>query len=175
MPADVSNAFDVSFWFADTALNENEYLQPQKLQRLLFLSQAYYCVIHRGRKLMPAVFVADEIGPIEPNVHMAFSRGRPDIDAELFLPFEVEEFLSGIWRRFGHMSMERLDKITKDSSAYRNAIKRGPRAEITLKEMGVAFVENSEAPAPTQVAKKKIFRTQSGRPVEVKAWVPGSK
>lgn len=175
MPADVSNAFDVAFWFADTALNENEYLQPQKLQRLLFLSQAYYSVIHRGRKLMPAVFVADEIGPLEPNVHMAFSRGRPEIDAELFLPFEVEEFLSGIWRRFGHMSMERLDKITKESSAYKNAIKRGPRAEMTLKEMGVAFVENQEAPAPSQVAKKKIFRTQTGRPVEVKAWVPGAK
>ena len=73
------------------------------------------------------------------------------------------------------MSIERLDKITKESSAYTNAIKRGPRAEMTLKEMGVAFVENREAPAPTQVAKKKIFRTQSGRPVEVKAWVPGIK
>lgn len=175
MPADVSNAFDVAFWFADTALNENEYLQPQKLQRLLFLSQAYYSIIHRGRKLMPAVFVADEIGPIEPNVHMAFSRGRPDIDAELFLPFEVEDFLSGIWRRFGHMSIERLDGITKDTSAYKNAIKRGPRAEMTLKEMSVSFLESREAPAPSQVAKKKIFRTQSGRPVEVKAWVPGAK
>ncbi|MBO6950136.1 MAG: hypothetical protein JJ855_19355 [Rhodospirillales bacterium] len=175
MPADVSNAFDVAFWFADTALNENEYLQPQKLQRLLFLSQAYYSIIHKGRKLMPAVFVADEIGPMEPNVHMAFSRGRPDIDAELFLPFEVEDFLSGIWRRFGHMSMERLDTITKDTSAYKNAIKRGPRAEMTLKEMSVSFLESREAPAPSQVAKKKIFRTQSGRPVEVKTWVPGVK
>ncbi|MCK5777914.1 MAG: hypothetical protein KAH11_03925 [Rhodospirillales bacterium] len=175
MPADVSNAFDVAFWFADTALNENEYLQPQKLQRLLFLSQAYYSIIHKGRKLMPAVFVADEIGPMEPNVHMAFSRGRPDIDAELFLPFEVEDFLSGIWRRFGHMSMERLDTITKETSAYKNAIKRGPRAEMTLKEMSVSFLESREAPAPSQVAKKKIFRTQSGRPVEVKAWVPGAK
>lgn len=175
MPADVSNAFDVAFWFADTALNENEYLQPQKLQRLLFLSQAYYSIIHKGRKLMPAVFVADEIGPMEPNVHMAFSRGRPDIDAELFLPFEVEDFLSGIWRRFGHMSMERLDTITKDTSAYKNAIKRGPRAEMTLKEMSVSFLESREAPAASQVAKKKIFRTQSGRPVEVKAWVPGAK
>ena len=96
MPADVNNAFDVAFWFADTALNENEYLQPQKLQRLLFLSQSYYAIIQKGRKLMPAVFVADEIGPMEPNIYMAFSRGRPDIDAELFLPHEVEEFLSGI-------------------------------------------------------------------------------
>ncbi|GEM_PF-5893832 len=32
MPSDVNNAFDVAFWFADTALNENEYLQQQKLQ-----------------------------------------------------------------------------------------------------------------------------------------------
>jgi uncharacterized phage-associated protein len=175
MPADVTNAFDVAFWFADTALNENEYLQPQKLQRLLFISQAYYCLAYPGRKLMPAVFVADEIGPIEPNVHMAFSRGRPEIDAELFLPFEVEEFLSGIWRRFGQMTIERLDSITKDSSAYKNAIKRGPRAEMTLKEMGVAFKESTEAPAVEQVAKKKILRTQSGRPVQVKAWVPGAK
>ena len=60
MPADVSNAFDIAFWFADTALNENEYLQPQKLQRLLFIAQSYYCIVQKGRKLMPAVFVADE-------------------------------------------------------------------------------------------------------------------
>ncbi len=175
MPADVSNAFDVAFWFADTALNENEYLQPQKLQRLLFIAQSYYCIVHKGRKLMPAVFVADEIGPIEPNVHMAFSRGRPDIDAEIFLPYEVEEFLSGLWRRFGHMTIERLDTITKETSAYKNALKRGPRAEMTLKEMGVSFLENREAPAASQVASQKVLRTQSGKPVQVKAWVPGTK
>ncbi len=175
MPADVSNAFDIAFWFADTALNENEYLQPQKLQRLLFLSQSYYSLVHQGRKLMPAIFVADEIGPIEPNVHMAFSRGRPDVDAELFLPFEVEEFLSGIWRRFGQMTIERLDSITKETSAYKNALKRGPRAEMTLKEMAVSFLENREAPAASQVTQQKVMRTQSGKPVQVKAWVPGTK
>ena len=54
MPADVENAFDIAFWFADTALNENQYLQPQKLQRLLFIAQAYYTVAFNGRKLMPA-------------------------------------------------------------------------------------------------------------------------
>ena len=147
MPADVNNAFDVAFWFADTALNENEYLQPQKLQRLLFLSQSYYAIIQKGRKLMPAVFVADEIGPMEPNIYMAFSRGRPDIDAELFLPHEVEEFLSGIWRRFGHMSIERLNKITNETLAYKDALKRGPRAEITIKEMADSFIQNRDAPA----------------------------
>ncbi len=174
MPADVSNAFDVAFWFADTALNENEYLQPQKLQRLLFLAQSYYSIIHKGRRLMPAVFVADDVGPMEPNVYMAFSRGRPDIDAEIFLPFEVEEFLSGVWRRFGHMPIERLDAITKDTPAYKNAIK-GIACRDFSKEMSFSFLENRDAPAPTQVAKKKILRTQTGRPVQVKTWVPGAK
>lgn len=113
MPADVENAFDIAFWFADTALNENEYLQPQKLQRLLFIAQAYYTVAFNGRKLMPAVFIAEEMGPIEPNIYIAFSKGRPDIDARLFLPHDVETFLDGIWRRFGHHSAERLNKMNK--------------------------------------------------------------
>lgn len=175
MPADVNNAFDVAFWFADTALNENEYLQPQKLQRLMFIAQAYYSIVQKGRKLMPAVFVADEIGPIEPNLHASFLRGRPDIDAELFLPYEVEEFLSGIWRRFGNMPIERLDAITKENAAYRDALARGPRAEIPLKEMAKSFIENREAPAASQVDKKKLYRTQDGRPVQIKAWMPGTK
>lgn len=175
MPFDVDSAFDIAFWFADTALNENEYLQPQKLQRLMFIAQAYYPIVHKGRKLMPAIFVADEVGPLEPTVHLAFSRGRPNVDAELFLPHEVEEFLSGIWRRFGHMNIERLNRITMDTAAYKNAQKRGPRAEIPRREMSVSFLENKEAPAPTQVARKKLYRTQDGKAVEVKAWMPGAK
>ena len=99
MPADLNNAFDVSIFFDDMALKEGSYLPPQKLHRLLFLSQAYYAVAY-NRKLMPAIFIADELGPVEPNVYLAFSRGRPDIDADLFLPFEVQKFLESIWQRF---------------------------------------------------------------------------
>ena len=110
---------------------------------------------------------------------LLFDHPSPTLDPLSFVRYKGSPihqiFLSGIWRRFGHMSMERLDTITKETSAYKNAIKRGPRAEMTLKEMSVSFLESREAPAPSQVAKKKIFRTQSGRPVEVKAWVPGAK
>ena len=105
------STFDVAFWFADTALNNNEYLQPQKLHRLLFLSQAYFSVAYGGRKLMPAVFIAEEGGPVEPKMYKAFSKGRPDVDAELFLPQEVESFLESIWRRFGHHSPEIISRI----------------------------------------------------------------
>lgn len=175
MPADVKSAFDVAFWFADMALAENEYLQPQKLQRLLFLSQAYYTVAYKGRKLMPAVFVADELGPIEPNIYLAFSKGRPDVDVEIFLPYEVETFLSGIWRRFGHHSVERLNSMTNGTLAYKQARKRGDRAEIPLDTMQISFTRAESAPRVEQVVKPKIMRTQSGRPVVVKAWKPGDK
>jgi len=175
MPADVDNAFDIAFWFADTALNENEYLQPQKLQRLLFIAQAYYTVAFNGRKLMPAVFVADEIGPIEPNIYTAFSKGRPDVDARLFLPDEVERFLDSIWRRFGHHSSDRLNDMVKQTTAYKQALRGGHRAEITLDAMRLSFARAEKTPGVAQVVKPKIMRTQSGKAVAVKAWVPGAK
>ena len=158
MPSDVNNAFDVAFWFADTALNENEYLQQQKLQRLLYIAQGYYAIVHKGRKLMPAVFVADAAGPIEPNIFMAFSRGRPDIEAELFLPHEVEEFLSQLWRRFGHMPIDRLNAITKETSAYKNALERGPRAEIpTARDQSFVHREQRRAGGDTSPQNKKFI------------------
>ncbi|MFQ5765827.1 MAG: type II toxin-antitoxin system antitoxin SocA domain-containing protein, partial [Rhodospirillales bacterium] len=155
MPADVDNAFDIAFWFADTALNENEYLQPQKLQRLMFIAQAYYTVAFNGRKLMPAMFVADEMGPIEPNIYTAFSKGRPDVDARMFLPHEVETFLDSIWRRFGHHSTDRLNKMVKETTAYKQAYKRSPRAEITLEAMQLSFARAEQTPGVTQVVKPK--------------------
>ncbi|MCC7016535.1 MAG: hypothetical protein IT564_04970 [Rhodospirillales bacterium] len=175
MSTDVDSAFDIAFWLLDTAERSCERLQPQKLQRLLFLSQAYYGVAFEGRKLMPAVFVADERGPLEPNVYIAFSRGRPKLDVELFLPFEVETFLEALWRRFGHYTADRLTRMTKETIAYRQAFQRGRRAEITFEAMRLSFARGAEAPAVEQVIKPKVMRTQSGRPVAVKAWNPLAK
>ncbi len=175
MPADVENAFDIAFWFADTALNENEYLQPQKLQRLLFIAQAYYTVAFNGRKLMPAVFIADEMGPIEPNIFAAFSKGRPEVDARLFLPNDVDTFLDGIWRRFGHHSTDRLNKMVKETTAYKQAFNIGNRAEINLDAMRLSFARAEQTPGVAQVVKPKVLRTQSGKAVAVKAWIPGTK
>jgi uncharacterized phage-associated protein len=170
----VESTFDVALWFADTALDQNEYLQPQKLHRLLYLSQGYYGVAFGGRKLMPAVFVAEDIGPIEPNIFRAFAKGRPNIDPELFLPDGVDHFLSGIWSRFGHHAPDRLTKMCKETLAFKQALKRGPRTEIPMRAMLLSFARAEETPAVTQVMKPKLMRSQSGRPVAVKNWAPGS-
>ena len=171
MPA-VRSAFDVAFWFADTALNSNEYLQPQKLHRLMFLAQAYFGLAYDGRLLMPAMFVADEMGPIEPNVFAAYSKGRPDVEVELFLPEEVEGFLGNIWRRFGHYSADKLTKLTKETAAYKRAYKKAPRSEITLDSMLLSFGRAQETPGIDRVVKPKVLRTQTGKPVTVSAWTP---
>ncbi len=172
MSTAVDSAFDIAFWFLDMAERSFEHMQPQKLQRLLFLSQAYYGVAFEGRKLMPAVFVADERGPIEPNIYVALSRGRPKLDADLFLPFEVEGFLEALWRRFGNHSADRLTRLTKETIAYRQALKQGRRTEIAFEAMRQSFSRGIEAPALDQVVKPKVMRTQSGRQVAVKAWNP---
>lgn len=175
----VKSTFDVAFWFADQALNENEYLQPQKMHRLLYMAQAFYAIAYEGKTLMPAVFVADDLGPVEPTIYQAFSRGRPDVEVELFLTPEVELFLNSIWRRFGHQKTEQLAKITNKSSAYSIALRKGPRTEILLESMVAAFKAEANQKNPS-IAKQfsdgqRVLRTQHGAPVKVKSWSPGAK
>ena len=67
-PTAVESCFEIACWFLDRALNDGEYLQPQKLQRLMYLAQAYFGVVQNGAKLMPATFIAAPDGPLEPTV-----------------------------------------------------------------------------------------------------------
>lgn len=175
----VKSAFDVAFWFADQALNENEYLQPQKMHRLLYLAQAFYAMAYGGKKLMPAVFIADDMGPIEPTIYQAFTRGRPEVEVELFLAPDVEMFLSSIWRRFGHLKADQLTRVTNKNSAFSIALRKGPRTEILLDAMVAAFKAETEKKNPS-VAKQfengqRVLRTQDGAPVKVSSWLPPAK
>ena len=86
----VRSVLDVALWFQDRARYENEHLQAQKLQRLLFIAQGQYAIQFYGRKLMPATFVAYEVGPLEPNIMRFFEFGPPNIPT-LDPPAEVEE------------------------------------------------------------------------------------
>jgi uncharacterized phage-associated protein len=170
------STIDIAFWFSDQALNENEYLQPQKLHRLLYLAQSFYAIAYDGKKLMPAVFVADDMGPIEPTIFQAFSRGRPDVDVELFLAPDVELFLTSIWRRFGHQKPEQLGRFTNNNAAYSLALRKGRGTEIPLPSMVSTFKAETEKKAvnPVQSANPdaRVLRTQDGAAVKVKAWAP---
>lgn len=175
MPAAVDSTLDVVFWFIDRAMADREYLQPQKLHRLLYLAQAYFAVAHYGRKLMPAVFVAEEEGPIEPTIFRLLEGGRPSVQPRR-ISDSVADFLDSVWRRFGAHSTAHLSRVIRNHAPYRQALQKGLRAEITLEAMrqfyGGTTVGSSDTPTVQQVMRPRLMRSQSGQPVAVTKWMP---
>ena len=123
---------------------------------------------------MPAVFVAEEMGPVEPNVYRAFAKGRPNFESDNVLPNGVEHFLLSTWDRFGRNTPDSLSRICQESMAFKQALMKGNRTEIPLKDMLLSFAREKQIPLPSVVEKPKMMRSQTGRSVKVKNWVPGS-
>lgn len=177
-PPAAESSFDIAYWFLDRARDEGEYLQPQKLHRLMYLAQAYFAVAYRGRLLMPAVFVADALGPVEPNVFRACEIQRPGIEPRP-LSEAVARFLDGVWRRYGHQSADDLTSLVTGHAPYVVAIAEGAGSEIPLTAMA-AFYGRKVAPPgtkpPPQPARgPQVMRSQHGRSVAVQAWAPKEK
>lgn len=183
MTSAVGSTFDVVEWFYERAMEDGDYIQPMKLQRLLFLAQAYWAVSSRGGRLMPAVFVADKLGPIEPNVHRVLELGRPRMEARP-IPKDVLDFLDSVWRKFGVHTAEHLGKMVLGHAPVLAAIRAGVGAEITLDAMHAFYgaakrqreMGSAAAPPPVeQVVRPRMLRSQSGKAVAVSRWTPGKK
>ncbi len=177
MPAAVDSSLDVVCWFLNRAMAEREYLQPQKMHRLLYLAQAYYAVAYHGRKLMPAMFVADEPGPVEPTIFRLFDGGPPQIEPRPIAD-HVDHFLDSVWRRFGAHSVDHLSKLTKGHAPYLEARRRGVRAEIALEAMRKFYSPEHPgdgAPPVSQVLRPRLMRSHTGQPVAVRKWIPPTK
>ncbi|MGE3332745.1 MAG: Panacea domain-containing protein [Rhodospirillaceae bacterium] len=180
-PTAVDSSFEVAFWFLDRAIEDGEYLQPQKLQRLMYLAQAYFGVLQNGAKLMPATFVARDEGPIEPTIFKALARGRPPIDVKPIdeVPRHV---LDSVWRQFGAHSIDYLDKLIRRHPPFADALAAGSGSEILLEAM-IEFYGSQgtsrrpsaaaqDAPSASKVLRPKVMRNHSGKPVSTTRWMP---
>ena len=174
----VKSCFDVVLWFSDKALNTNEYIQPQKMQRLIFLAQAYYSVAYPGRKLMPATIVTDAFGPVEPTVFHALAYGRPPMLDPNPVSDQVAQFLDGIWRRFGTSGADVLTRKVSEHPAVAAAMRKGLNEEIPLAAMVKYYADAARAKTgaaaedAAQVIKPRLMRSQGGKAVAVTAWAP---
>jgi len=182
-PTAVESTFEVAFWFLDRAVEDGEYLQPQKLHRLMYLAQAYFGVLQNGAKLMPATFVAADEGPLEPTLFRALARGRPMVD---LTPIEdvPRHVLDSVWRQFGAHSIDHLNKLIRRHPPYADALAAAPLAEISLEAMiefygtqGTSRRQNAitagqDAPSATKVLRPKVMRNHSGKPVSTTRWMP---
>ena len=74
----VRSTMDVALWMLARAESAGEHLQPQKLQRLLYVAHAHYAG-EQNSKVMPATFLATKLGPVEPNIYHLFENGTPDV------------------------------------------------------------------------------------------------
>lgn len=184
----VDSCFDVAFWLLDRALDEGEYLQPQKMHRLMFLAQGYFASARHGEKLMPATFVYGPEGPIEPTVYRAMERGRPMVDTAR-LEEEVEHVLDSVWRQFGAKSVERLNSAINSHPPVLDAKENGEGTEITFDAMVEFYLKalsqnlsrakktksgigEVDAPPPDRVLRPKIMRSHTGKTVAVNRWTP---
>lgn len=165
-----ATSFDIAIWFMERARADDSYLQPRKLQSLMFLAQAHFAAAYAGRKLMPSVFIFDEGGPMDPNIYRAFEHGRPMI-TETPLARELLVFLDAIWRRYADSDALRLDQIIAKRGAAEVAIQRRDGSEITIEAMRRMFSKE----AASRQGAPRTMRSHTGRPVTVRKWVPGRK
>ena len=179
MPIAVKSSLDVVFWLSDQALNDREYIQPQKLHRLLYLAQAYFAVAYNGRKLMPATFVTDAFGPVEPTVFHALAYGRPSMIEGNMLNEQVSHFLDGIWRRYGPYTADQLTKRLAEHAPVALAMAKGINEEIPFADMVKYYSDEAAARKSAasvdsidQIVKPRMLRSQTGKPVTVSAWKP---
>lgn len=169
IPPAARTALDIAIWLLDRARADDSHLPFQKLQRLLYLAQSLFAA-QTGGILMPAVFLAEESGPIEPNLQRLLAGGRPK-DVIIEAPSgRVREFLETLWQRFASMPMDRINGYIAKNDAYVAARNLGIGSVIDSGAMADAV----KATVPPPGEPVRILRSQSGSAVAVRAWTPAA-
>ena len=167
-------SFDIAIWFLDRARAEDTYLQPRRLQCLLFLAQAHFAAANDGQPLMPAFFVVDDSGPLDPNVHRTLQNGRPDIEESPLAP-EILKFLSAVWGRYKNADALRLDQLIARRGVNEEAVCNRDQSEITLLAMQRMFGAGKGGKNKNKIVGPTLAETASGRKVTITKWSPVRK
>ena len=165
-------ALNVAYWFIYKAQKQNTYLDNDKLQALLALSQIHYALQNNKSYLMPSVFVCTENGFVEPNIAFLLSKFKLNSAFEVKFSDKVDIFLQGIWNKYASYTSQKLINFLKDSSSYRSNYIIGAKNIISLDSMINGFgseekLQNANPSKDTQ----KILLSQNG-PVIVSQWHP---
>ena len=174
----IRSTLDVAFWFQNRAQSAGERLAPQKLQRLLYLSQAQYAAANQGRKLMPATFVVTEYGPLEPTIYHVFENGPPQLKSRS-PSARVEAFLLIIWQRFGSHTAEDLLAIIKSDGVYSETLEeQGRNAELIIESLAAAYESravNPPAAAGASISLEELDRRAQENELKARGLTPKPK
>lgn len=169
------SVFDATECFLDTALNDGEYLQPMKMQYLMYLAQGYYAAACGGKRFIPSVFVATERGPVEPNSYRLYASARPVVQYQS-IDRKAIAFMETIWRRFGAYSAEWLFRTICGHAPYARAFAAGAGTEIEQDDMTAFYSgKQSDFSKTAPLSGMRVLRTGTGKTVAVKKWTPVNK
>ena len=179
-PPAARSTLDIALWFQARSESAGDTLSQRKLHLLLYVAQAHYAVEHDGQKLMPAVFLALDAGPLEPNIFQLFASGRCSLTGN-DPSFAMETYLHEIWARYGRKTGEQILAIVARDGVWKAVLGRGPRLEIPHEALfrgyggggkAIPMEERQTEGAPAEgVAKPKEYWTLDGR--RAQKWVPG--
>jgi uncharacterized phage-associated protein len=152
-------------------------LSARRIHYLLYLTQAHYVAEHRGQKIMPATFLATQVGPVEPNIHQLFAGGRFVLEAN-DPPCVVEDYLIEIWNRFGGKTLKQLEELVEQDGAWRPVFRKGALLEIPVELLFRAYGRGAGAvpldrrpTAGKNRNKEQEYWTLTGKKAE--KWKPG--
>lgn len=149
------SALDVAFWLLERAVGDRQAPDLRRLQLLLYLAQAHYAGERAGAKLMPATFVAEADGPIEPTVALVLANGLQNPWPPELSP-EVTAYLQRLWRRYGALPAVALQRLIGTDRVWTTALAAGAGTEIPVDAMQQAYLEPVKSPhVPTAPARPK--------------------
>jgi len=181
----ITSIFDAAKWFLTIAEDEGSYLSPLKLNCLLYLSQAYYAAAKPGMKLMPAHFVAHDLGPVDPNLYRVMEQRNLNIFYEK-ITGEALLLVKGIWKKYGKISSDDLVNLLKSHLPYRKSYSVKIRNnEIPLSLMAGFYGARKNSEKRKKVndniakgddkqngSRKNLLRRSQNGIIEVKKWAP---
>ncbi len=128
---------------------------------LLYLAQSYWSAFNKNGYLMPAQFIADEKGPVEPNVYHILEFAQPVIETHQ-IDIEACRFLNNIWNKFAHHKINTMIDMVKKHPPFANAAEKGKAAVISITDMAMFYsgmpsetVKKTENKKPDISFKKK--------------------
>lgn len=172
------SSFEVAGWFINRAQKDEWFLENEKIQNLLFLSQLHYALQHKMELLMPSLFIVNNEGFREPNIEQALRLNR-NVMIPSRIPAEVEQFLEKIWHIYGAMSLKQLSDIIKKHTNYPTIYPSSTKNIAELKTIVENFNSYCNITKKDDIKgnkisgskDKKILISQNG-PVVVSKWQP---
>jgi len=167
-----NSSLDVAYWFIDRAEQDNLYLENEKLQHLLFLSQKLYAQENDRQMLMPCLFLCDEQGFFEPTLKKIFTQGRPFMRLAP-LDSAISEFLENIWHKYGTLSVTEFKRVVMQMPIYAQCYRQGERSVVewdSLVDKSSQYGTMYDSTLKSAF-RKKVLVSQNG-PVVVSQWQP---